>query len=112
MLTTATRDYAEQHNKTFDLGFSPAEIISMRDYIIRVPLAYGGSVWDVIEKGRNPAAVLIDNLPPDDEYPRIKMAYLGINSSRYIQIEDFYGEEAEEGELERVLMETKQILEK
>lgn len=92
MLTTATREYAIAHNKTFTLGFQECEIISRHDYICTIKLAYG-SEWVPSRRNMDPGGILIDNLPINTESSRNKVAYLGIQPDRYFQIREFNGKD-------------------
>lgn len=92
LLTTANRQYALKHNDAFNLGFNPDQIIAREDYILRTRLAYG-SVYDTLKDNSDPSAFLIDNLPPSDDSPKLKIKFLGIKEDQYIQIREFSGKD-------------------
>jgi hypothetical protein len=99
MLTTATRDYAISHNEVFNLGFSCQDIIAREDYIEQIQLAYGHD-WVPLKTKVDPTAILIDNLSPNTDSSKIKIAYLGINESQYFQIREFNGKDPSKFPLE------------
>ncbi len=94
LLTTANRQYALEHNETFKLGFNPDQVIAREDYISRTQLAYG-SVYGASKENTDPSAFLIDNLHPDEDAPRLKKQFLGIQDHQYIQIREFNGKDPE-----------------
>ena len=90
MLTTATGEYAKAFNEKAELGFEDHQIIAREDiekYF--VPGAYGGGYIIPNDEIANPNNVLIDNLPP--RYNTDKMSLIGINSARYLEVDDYYG---------------------
>jgi hypothetical protein len=111
MLTTATRSYALSHNEKFCLGFCEEEIIAREDYITKVDMAYS-SEWIPLSRKVCPDAVLIDNLPPREEAPRLKMAYLGIREDRYLQIREFNGKDPHRfaSELDQLISRVREIV--
>jgi hypothetical protein len=92
LLTTANREYALEHNNTFELGFDNDQIIAREDYVSRTQLAYG-SVYGTSKQNTDPSAFLIDNLHPNEEAPKLKMQYLGIKEDQYIHIREFSGKD-------------------
>lgn len=90
MLTTATPDYAQEINRTFTLGFAPEDVISLTPLLETIQLAYGSDT--ILSKVKtDPSSVLIDHQNPKDKWLRVKMLYLGITESSYVQIREFYG---------------------
>jgi len=76
------------------LGFNPDQIIAREDYISRTQLAYG-SVYGASKENTDPSAFLIDNLHPDEDAPKLKKQFLGIEDHQYIQIREFNGKDPE-----------------
>jgi hypothetical protein len=94
MLTTATRDYALEHNSIFNLGFEATHIIAREDYLVSTVSAYDTRTGPV-KTATDPHSVLIDNLPRLAELAITKQQYLGIKPNRYIQIREFSGKDPE-----------------
>lgn len=92
MLTTAVKEYALAQSRAFSLGFNPQDIISREDYISVINDMFGEK-WVPLQSRTDPNSILIDNLPPSTESSRIKIQFLGIKSSSYFQIREFYGKE-------------------
>lgn len=94
MLTTATRDYAQMHNETFNLGFNENDIIAREDYLVNTTVAFGLAT-EPAKYQTDPQSVLIDNLPRLATAAMLKQQYLGLNPSNYIQIREFDGKDPE-----------------
>jgi hypothetical protein len=81
LLTTSQRDYAEEINKAFGLGFE--QLYCREDIFVFRPFA------DLKAEAVAPKSVLIDDLAPTEPLARLKMKFLGINRRNYIQIRGF-----------------------
>jgi hypothetical protein len=92
LLTTANREYAMKHNLAFELGFDQSQILAREDYLSRTDLEFG-PVYATSQNDTDPNAFLIDNLRPDEDGPKLKMKFLGINEENYIQIREFRGDD-------------------
>lgn len=97
VLTNSDFDYASYLVSHFTFGIPVEDIVSRHDYVEYVRDGGGGWMCDPREIAvlktviNEPNAILIDNLYPDDPGAVMKMQYLGIDESRYIQIKDFHG---------------------
>lgn len=96
ILTTATRDYAEQVNALAGWGFDNADIFTREDQAaarVWVATAYGGGYGATTpHEYANPNNVLIDNLPPRENQGKIQ--FIGISDTyktNYLKIDDYYG---------------------
>jgi len=100
ILTTATRDYAEQVNALAGWGFNNADIFAREDQAaarVWVNTAYDDTISDgysttTPHEYANPNNVLIDNLPPRQNEGKIQ--FIGINDTyktNYLKIHDYYG---------------------
>lgn len=90
VLTAATREYAHQINDKAEFGFKRDHIFTKEDLDShRTVTCYGASAPLANEKISSEFNVLIDNLPP--RYNEGKMAFIGINVSRYIHVRDYFG---------------------
>ncbi len=92
VLTTSTREYASNVNRLADLEFEPDHIIAREDIEnAYVGTAYGGRAVNPLDIASQ-ENVLIDNLPPRENYS--KTSLIGINGSyqeRYLKVDDYYG---------------------
>lgn len=97
MLTSASTDFAQAVNIEAGLGFNINQILTRDDMSKHaVSGAYGGSYVMPHGELAHEDNVLIDNLP--SRYNIDKMSFIGINSSRYLQIRDYYGVNIPENE--------------
>jgi hypothetical protein len=92
LLTSATRDYALEHNLHLNLGFDPKEIIAREDYQYETYVAYGKQTC-LCQTNKDPYGLLIDNLPPTTLQSQLKQKFLGIQPIQYIQIREYNGGE-------------------
>ena len=106
ILTTATRDYAQEVNRLANWGFKNEDIFSREDinsHFRSFSAAYGGYHTECdphiyAHKGN----VIIDNLRPREN--ERKIAFIGINSNyetNYLRINDYYGVEYADSNFER-----------
>lgn len=89
ILTTSTEDYANKVNELAGFGFDSDHILhrgTLQDH--KCATAYGGSFIGQC-KLADPNNVLIDNLPPRENYA--KMSMIGINFERYLKVDDYFG---------------------
>jgi hypothetical protein len=85
ILTTSTREYAEQVNDGAGWNFDVASIFTRED--LRDATLNGTTIaHPTLAHADN---VIIDNLPT--RYNSTKMEYIGINQDQYLQIRDYYG---------------------
>ena len=85
ILTTSTREYAEQVNWGAGWGFKNESIFTRED--LRDALQHGiVTPHPTLADSNN---VIVDNLPP--RYNDTKMAYIGIDLTRYLHVRDYYG---------------------
>jgi hypothetical protein len=92
ILTTATRDYAHEINRIAGWGFEHNHIFSREDlYEHRYNIGYGSTVTAQHKTVSSQNNVLIDNLPHRVNFN--KMCFIGINHTRYLEIDDYYGVE-------------------
>lgn len=90
MLTSASGDYANAFNEEAGLGFRRDQILAREDMERNCVLGpYGGKYVVAHPSLAHKDNVLIDNLPP--RYNLDKMTFIGINSSRYLKVRDYYG---------------------
>jgi len=89
MLTTATKAYAIEMDRIFNLGFGQ-NIIANEDYLMDVQIAYG---WDTLVTAVNidKAGILIDNNPVTAKHAMLKIKALGIPKEHYYQIREYEG---------------------
>lgn len=90
MLTSATREHAEKVNENGGVGFANDHILAREDMSKTEFYGAYGSVHcysnpDVADENN----VLIDNLPSN--FNTQKMQYIGINHTRYLNVDDYYG---------------------
>ena len=90
MLTHAARDYALEHNKVFNLGFTEDQVIASDDFAYNKTGMFVDRIIP-IKTNVSPGAILVDDKNPKDELPSIKMQYLGIGMDRYVQSRDYRG---------------------
>ncbi len=89
ILTSSIEEYANIINEKGGLGFRPDQIFHRGDLEnYRYSTAYGSSCT-VPHELANENNVLIDDLLP--RYNENKMSFIGINSSRYLQVREYYG---------------------
>ena len=95
ILTTATRDYAQEVNRKAGWGFKNEDIFAREDlkyHTTKINGLYGAhdSIDPHIYAHKN--NVLIDNLPPRENWK--KVCFIGIPSTyhtNYLMIDDYYG---------------------
>ena len=92
ILTTSTREYAEQVNESAGWGFKNESIFTRED----LRDAYQHGVTTPHHKLADSNNVIVDNLPP--RYNFTKMAYIGIDTDQYLQVRDYYGTTDDETE--------------
>lgn len=106
ILTTATRDYAQEVNRLAGWGFKNEDIFSREDqssHLHRFALAYGGSREECdphIYAHKN--NVIIDNLPARQNFTKIE--FIGISKTyqdNYLRINDYYGVEFADSNFEQ-----------
>lgn len=92
MITTATRDWADEWNETFDFGFT--EIYSREDFMNTVSADYGRSysIWNGKCLNINDF-VIIDNYEWDDSSPIMKQQFIHGEPvrERWVTIKEFSG---------------------
>ena len=97
ILTSANQEYAEEINKTFELGFNNNDIYGNEKYIVYEDIPNSFSLMPrlkaVISKPEN-NAILIDNAPKDFTYTKIKMSFLG-EKTKYFLWPNFNGQRNE-----------------
>jgi hypothetical protein len=92
ILTTSTREYAEQVNDGAGWNFDVASIFTRED--LRDATLNGTTIaHPTLAHADN---VIVDNLPP--RYNLTKMAYIGIDTDQYLQVRDYYGTTDDETE--------------
>jgi hypothetical protein len=85
ILTTSTREYAEQVNDGAGWNFDVASIFTRED--LRDATLNGTTIaHPTLAHTEN---VIIDNLPK--RYNETKIAYIGISEDRYCRVDDYYG---------------------
>jgi hypothetical protein len=94
MLTTAVREYALIHNETYKLGFAPEDIFAREDYVCEVYGAYGDRSYEPINPGQFPGAYLLDDRHPDDRDLKLKLVWLGKDST-LLRVPAFHGKDHE-----------------
>lgn len=118
MLTTATRDWAEEWNAVFEFGFDSEHIYSREDYTMETSRPYSGYVVDWNGECLDVShGVIVDNYDAYDPSPKIKMNFVfgKFCPDNWIQIREFDGRNSgdvkcvEENELDYI---QKQILKK
>jgi hypothetical protein len=89
ILTTATRDYAHELNRLGEFGLNEDHILSREDIQqYRVSIGWGGE-GAAPSPIADPNNVLIDNLPPRDNWAKMDM--MGIVTKNYCQTPEYYG---------------------
>lgn len=90
LMTFAAKDYALAHNDTFSLGFTESEILARTDFSHTQAGMFVDRTYP-LSTAHCPTGLLIDDNPPSDEQAKVKMAFLGIPPSRYIQSRNYRG---------------------
>lgn len=91
MLTNSTRDYALAHNKEFSLGFSEDMIFAREDFS-RETCGMLHSDTYPLAVGQYPDAILVDNKSFEESSKEdVKIQFLGIDQSRYVQSRFYQG---------------------
>jgi hypothetical protein len=93
ILTAAATDYAQEHNKTFSLGFSNDDIIGRNDYV-RWTSGMFHSRAEATKIDQYPKSILVDNQSLKDfgcENLVVKMAFLGIKETRLVKSREYTG---------------------
>ena len=85
ILTTSTCEYAKQVNEGAGWNFKNESIFTRED----LRDAYQHGVTTPHHTLADPNNVIVDNLPP--RYNFTKMAYIGIDQTRYLQVRDYFG---------------------
>ena len=89
ILTSATRDYAETLNRLGEFGLDEHHIFAREDIQqYRVSLGWSGEGVVPLPIA-DPNNVLIDNLPPRDNWTKMDM--MGIVTKNYHQTPEYYG---------------------
>lgn len=91
ILTTATREYAEQVNDGAGWNFDVTSIFTRED--LRDATTQNG-ITIPHPTLAHPNNVIIDNLPK--RYNSNKIAYIGISVNRYFHVDDYYGADDED----------------
>jgi len=93
ILTAAATDYAQEHNKVFNLGFSDDQIIGRGQY-----MHYSsGMIADRVSATKidqYPNSILVDNQDIKrygSENLRVKMSFLGIKENRLVKSREYTG---------------------
>ncbi len=87
MITTGTRDYAENVVNVCDFGFPSNQILAREDINHLLPSIKFDP--EFINPYKNKNNVLIDNLTP--RHNEEKMSILGIDVGNYCKVPDYYG---------------------
>jgi len=91
ILTSSSKEYAQEINRIGDFGFDKEDIFSREDVDSHTMFtAYGGVAYNPhIYASKN--NVLIDNLPID--YNQSKIDFIGIfkSSDNYLNVKNYYG---------------------
>lgn len=106
ILTTATRDYAQEVNRLAGWGFKNEDIFSREDiasHFRSFPAAYGGCHTECdAHIYAHKDNVIIDNLRPREN--ERKITFIGINGTyekNYLKIDDYYGVEFKDSTFEQ-----------
>jgi len=93
LLTAAADDYAQEHNKVFNLGFSDDQIIGRGQY-----MHYSsGMFYDRVSATKidqYPNSILVDNQNIRDygsDNLKVKMSFLGIKEDRLVKSREYTG---------------------
>ena len=92
ILTTSTREYAKQVNEGAGWNFNNDSIFTRED----LRDAYMNGVTIPHHTLADSNNVIVDNLPP--KYNESKMAFIGIDQTRYLQVRDYFGTTDDETE--------------
>ena len=93
ILTAAATDYAQEHNKVHNLGFSDEQIIGREQYVHYS----SGMIADrvsAIKIDQFPNSILVDNQSLrhyGSENLRVKMSFLGIKEDRLVKSREYTG---------------------
>ena len=92
VLTTSTREYAEQVNTGAGWNFNVKSLFTRED----LRDAKSNTMYETLPHPTlaNPNNVIIDNLPY--RYNTNKMAYIGISADNYCHVDDYYGADDED----------------
>jgi len=93
ILTAAATDYAQEHNKVFNLGFSDDQIIGRDQYIYYSSGMFHDRV-SATKIDQYPNSILIDNQNIRDygsDNLKVKMSFLGIKESRLVKSREYTG---------------------
>ena len=106
ILTTATRDYAQEVNRLAGWGFKNDDIFAREDqasHSRNFPTAYGGYHSEIDPHiYTHKDNVLIDNLPRREN--QVKIDFIGIGkteNTNYLKIDDYYGVEFSDSTFEQ-----------
>jgi hypothetical protein len=106
ILTTATRDYAQEVNRLAGWGFKNDDIFAREDqasHSRNFPTAYGGYHSEIDPHiYAHKDNVLIDNLPRREN--QVKIDFIGIGkteNTNYLKIDDYYGVEFSDSTFEQ-----------
>lgn len=93
ILTAAATDYAQEHNKIFNLGFSDDQIIG-RDYYMHYSSGMLHDRVSATKINQYPNSILVDNQDPNrygSDNLRVKFQFLGIWHDRYVKSREYTG---------------------
>jgi hypothetical protein len=93
ILTAAATDYAQEHNKVFDLGFSDDQIIG-RGYYMHYSSGMIADRVSATKINQYPNSILVDNQDIKkygSENLRVKMSFLGIKENRLVKSREYTG---------------------
>jgi hypothetical protein len=93
MLTAAATDYALEHNRVFNLGFTDDAVIGRELYCYYKSGMLHDSIIP-IRANIYPNSILVDNQDPNrygSENLRAKMAFLGIKEDRLVKSREYMG---------------------
>lgn len=93
MLTAAATDYAIEHNRVFNLGFTDDAVIGRELYCYYKSGMLHDSIIP-IRANIHPNSVLVDNQDPNrygSDNLRAKMAFLGIKEDRLVKSREYTG---------------------
>lgn len=94
ILTAATKDYAQEHNKVFSLGFQDDNIFG-RDYYSYYKSGMFCDRVIATKVDQYPDSILIDNQDINKSFGtntlRVKMTFLGIKEDRLVKSREYKG---------------------
>jgi len=91
ILTNAARDYALAHNKEFQLGFDESMVFAREDFSRETNGTFHSMILPLAEN-QYPKAILVDDKTfKESKEWDVKLRFLGINESRYVQSRCYRG---------------------